>query len=131
MAVKRWTYEALEVEGAIRVREAGQPGGGGRSAPVVELRGDLDMKRSSDLSPALEAILADCPARGSLYLDLAGVGYISSTGIGLLTLLLTRARERNIGLILTRVPPKVMNVLGILGLVSFFAIEPEAPEAER
>ncbi|HOX33585.1 MAG TPA: STAS domain-containing protein [Spirochaetales bacterium] len=120
-------HNARHPETRVEVRGvAGAPG----SAFVLRLFGDLDMKRSTDLGPVLEAVLAACPRGSSLYLDLAGVSYISSTGIGLVTALLTRGQERGVGLTLVRVPQKMSVILSTLGLLSFFRVEQEAPQTE-
>ncbi len=120
-------HNARHPETRVELRGvAGSPG----KAFVLRLFGDLDMKRSTDLGPVLEAVLAACPRDSRLYLDLAGVSYISSTGIGLVTALLTRGQERGVTLILVRVPSKMSVILNTLGLLSFFRVEESAPGTE-
>jgi anti-anti-sigma factor len=58
-----------------------------------------------------------------LVLDLSGVGYISSTGVGALTNALVEARKKGLGIVFRRIPPKVASILDVLGLRSFFPIE--------
>ena len=90
---------------------------------VLALSGELDMKTSNDLVPLLEAAVLACPAKRRFILDLAKVGYISSTGVGLLTTAMVAAEKRDAEFILLDVPPRVKNVMDTLGLVAFFKIE--------
>lgn len=87
---------------------------------LLAISGELDMKVSTDLAPVLEAALFDCPSHSRFYLDMERVDYISSTGIGLLSSILMQGQKRSISLILVHVPPKVRNVMDVLGLLAFF-----------
>jgi anti-anti-sigma factor len=90
---------------------------------VLALSGDLEMKTSSDMAPVLESALLECPPRGRLVLDLSCVGYISSTGIGLLTTTMISSDKRSITLALLDIPPGIKNIMDTLGLLSFFNVE--------
>jgi anti-sigma B factor antagonist len=90
---------------------------------VLALSGELEMKASNDIAPLLEAALFEIPARGRLLLDLSRVGYISSTGVGLLATTMISAKKRLITLVLLDVPPRVRNIMDTLGLLSFFTVE--------
>jgi len=116
-------HNASHPETRVELRAAADGGS------ILALAGELDMKASNDLGPVLEAVQRECPMHGRLYLDMAGIAYISSTGIGLLTNILARGKERSVSLVLVRVPAKVRKILDALGLLSFFDEEPEAPEA--
>lgn len=89
----------------------------------LALAGELDMKASSDVAPLLEAALSECAARGRLVLDLGCVGYISSTGVGLLSTLMVKAERRQVTLVLFNIPPRVRGIMDTLGLLSFFNVE--------
>ena len=97
------------------------------SASIGEIRlsltGELEMKVSSDLGPLLEAALLECPARGRLILDLSGVGYISSTGVGLLATTMVAAEGRSITFVLLDIPARVRVIMDTLGLLTFFNVE--------
>jgi anti-anti-sigma factor len=93
----------------------------------LAISGEIDMKVATDLGPLLEAALLACPAHGRFLLDLAGVAYISSTGVGLLASVMVQAQKRSISLVLAQVPPKVRSIMDILGLMGFFHEETEAP----
>jgi anti-anti-sigma factor len=90
---------------------------------VLVLAGDLEMKASTDLAPLLDCALLECPPRGRLLLDLSQVGYISSTGVGLIATGMVKAESRSITLVLRDVPPRVRAIMDTLGLLSFFTLE--------
>jgi anti-sigma B factor antagonist len=90
---------------------------------LLVLSGDLEMKASSDIAPLLEAALLECPPRGRIVLDLAGVGYISSNGVGLLSTTMVKAEKLAKTLVLANIPPRVRVIMDTLGLLSFFTVE--------
>lgn len=90
---------------------------------IIGLSGELDMETAGELEPLLEAIIPTCPEHGRLILDLSRVGYIASTGVGLLTSLLVKAQALGISLILLDIPPRVRNIMNVLGLLPFFTQE--------
>jgi anti-anti-sigma factor len=90
---------------------------------VLALSGELDMKASSDLAPVFDAVFLVCPPRGRIVLDLSHVGYITSTGVGLLTTTMVAAEKRSISLVLLDIPPRIRNIMDALGLMSFFQVE--------
>jgi anti-anti-sigma factor len=92
-------------------------------AVVLGLAGELEMKSSSELGPVLEAALLVTPPRGRLILDLGGLSYVSSTGVGLLVSTMVNAGKRSIALVLRNTPPRVLSVMDLLGFVRFFAFE--------
>ena len=90
---------------------------------LLALSGDMEMKMSSDMAPILVAALLECPSRGRFTLDLSRVGYISSTGVGLLATLMVSAEKRLITLSLLDMPSRVRNIMDTLGLLDFFKLE--------
>jgi anti-anti-sigma factor len=90
---------------------------------VLALSGELEMKASTEIAPLLEAALLVCPSQGKIFLDLRRVGYISSTGVGLLATTMVSAERRSIELVLLDVPSRVRSVMEVLGLISFFKVE--------
>ena len=110
------SHNELHPRARVEARaEAGQIG--------LTLTGDLEMKSSNDLGPLLEAALLECPARGRLVLDLSGVGYISSTGVGLLATTMVSAEGRSITFVLLDIPARVRVIMDTLGLLTFFNVE--------
>ncbi len=109
-------YNELHPQARVEARKSvGQVG--------LSLSGELEMKVSNDLTPLLEAALFECPARGRLVLDLSGVGYISSTGVGLLATTMVAAEGRSITFVLLDIPARVRGIMDMLGLLSFFNLE--------
>jgi anti-anti-sigma factor len=90
---------------------------------VIVLACDLEMKSSVEIAPVLESALRECPSRGRLLVDLHGVGYVASTGVGLLANAMVAAGKRQISLVLLDIPPRVSNIMDTLGLLSFFDVE--------
>lgn len=64
-----------------------------------------------------------------LILDLSGVNYIASTGIGSITLVLKICREKDVHLYLINIKDKVYEVFSLLGFTSFFTIVESYDEA--
>jgi len=93
---------------------------------VVTCRGRLvEGAGSAALQQALDGLLAF--PRPYIVLDLAGVDFIDSAGLGLLARYLSRSRAARGHLVLSAVPPKVGEVLRITRLSGVFeAYESEA-----
>lgn len=89
-------------------------------ALVIRVTGILDTNNST----AFQAIVGEClgvaKSRGGLIIDLAGLTYASSAGIGALTTLLIETQRHGIALHLCRIPHNVGAVLDVLGFSSFF-----------
>jgi anti-anti-sigma factor len=90
---------------------------------VFSLAGDLEMKATSEIGPLIESALLECRPRGRLLLDMESVGYISSTGVGLLANIMVKAEKLSITFVLCDIPPRVKAVMDTLGLLSFFNVE--------
>jgi anti-anti-sigma factor len=95
----------------------------GNGQYVVTVSGSLDIETSTQVKPLLDDIVKHIPVAGHLTLDLEHVGYISSTGVGLLTTLLSQTRKELIGFSLTRVQNPVIKVMELLGFSSFIDLE--------
>jgi anti-sigma B factor antagonist len=81
---------------------------------IVRLDGELDSMNVSDLNTAFAGLLND---RNRLFvLDLAGLEFIDSAGLGGLVALWERTIERGSFLALGQVSPRVQDVLQITGL---------------
>lgn len=87
---------------------------------TVTVEGEVDVSCASDLTDALDAVLADAPA--SIDVDLAQVPYIDSTGIGVLVAAAHRAAEAGSELTVSRPQPNVLRVLTLLGVGSEFNV---------
>lgn len=87
---------------------------------TVTVEGEVDVSCASDLTDALEAVLADAPT--SVDVDLAQVPYIDSTGIGVLVAAAHRAAEAGSELTVSHPQPNVLRVLTLLGVGSEFNV---------
>ena len=93
------------------------------------LRGDFDMDATFTVEPALERLIDD-PAPERLTVDLGGLSFIDSTGIGVLLRLQGEATARGIDLVLLPGPPEVQRVFltaGLLEAMPFAEADAENP----
>lgn len=88
---------------------------------LVTLAGDVDLSTVAQLRTVLRDVLAD--GCDQLVVDLAGVLFIESVGLGALISAYKRARVLRTDLVLWRPSPVVNRVLGVTGLTRVFQIE--------
>jgi len=88
----------------------------------VHLDGYLDTINSIQLTPQLNAITSDIKGLRKIVLNLKGLTYASSTGIGAFTSLLISCKQKEIYLVLLNVNKKILDVISLLGFTSFFDI---------
>ncbi|MFI7153502.1 STAS domain-containing protein [Nonomuraea sp. NPDC050022] len=65
----------------------------------------------------------------ALVVDLSGVTFCDSTGIGVLVLLLQQSRRQQAGLVLAQVPAPLERILSITSLRTTFQIAPSLEQA--
>ena len=80
----------------------------------VVLAGELDMAAALRLEPELERLLAAAGVR-ALVLDLDGVGFVDSTGLGALLSIKDRATQLGIGFQIASASESVRRVLELTG----------------
>jgi anti-sigma B factor antagonist len=96
---------------------------------VVALCGELDLLDASDVASHLIAAVA---AYGpSIIVDLAGLKFIDSCGLGVLVRVLRWTRESGGDLSLAAPRRQVRRVLGITGLIDVFFVYPSVKQAVR
>jgi anti-anti-sigma factor len=101
----------------VDLRVATHTGG----AHVVAITGDIDYAGVAEIREAVTQLPgADSP----LQIDLAGVTFIDSVGLGELVWLRTHARCCQAGLVLDNVPAHVARLLAMTGLDSLFGSTP-------
>ena len=81
---------------------------------VLSLHGALDGHSAPQLEAALRASLAR--GHGRVLLNMGGLDYISSAGIGVLVEHMQRIQERNGALVLFSLSPPVWDILRLLNL---------------
>lgn len=84
------------------------------SEAVVSLAGEIDLSTVAILSATVGDLLTDSPPR--VVLDMAGVTFCDSQGLGTLVVLSRRATFAHSCLVLTNVADFLMRVLDITGL---------------
>ncbi|MEU1602470.1 STAS domain-containing protein [Micromonospora matsumotoense] len=92
---------------------------------VLRLAGEIDMLTATQLSTVVNEVLADPPPR--IVLDLAGVTFCDSQGLGTLVVLSRKASHSQCLLILSNVGDFLLRVLDITGLRSALMIRNETP----
>ena len=87
---------------------------------VLHLAGEIDVLTVTNLSSIVNETLADPPAR--IVLDMSGVTFCDSQGLGTLVVLSRKAQHARSVLALTNVGDFLMRVLDITGLRSALMI---------
>jgi anti-sigma B factor antagonist len=93
------------------------------SEATLSLTGEIDMLTAARLSSTVNEVLADAPSR--IVLDLAGVTFCDSQGLGTLVVLSRKANHAQSVLVLTNVGDFLLRVLDITGLRSALMIRNE------
>ena len=88
---------------------------------AVCISGDLDTDSSYDFQAFMLEILREIKPASCLILDLSGLTYISSTGVGSLTTILSETRKHKIKLHICGVPKHIWNIIDLLGFTAFFS----------
>jgi anti-anti-sigma factor len=95
----------------------------GREGEIgLALAGDLDMSATFQLEPVLDRVIDSGPRE--LVLDLGGVDFVDSSGLGLLIATHERARDAGVEMAIASAGPEVQRVLRIAGLEGVLPIRP-------
>jgi anti-anti-sigma factor len=94
------------------------------SAPVLAVSGDLDISGVDEFLAHADRLLAG--ASDTIEVDLSGVTFIDSSGLGALVRLHKTAGDVGSELRLTNVPRPVTRILELTGLTDLFAERPES-----
>lgn len=93
-------------------------------AAILVVAGDLDIASEVELVVRGREFLASSDV-GVVELDLGGVTFIDSSGLGALVRLHKLAQSAGRRMVLANVPPRVARVLSLTGLSDLFAELPE------
>lgn len=91
---------------------------------VIELAGEIDVLTVTELSTIVNDLLGEPPSR--IVLDMAGVTFCDSQGLGTLVVLSRKAQHAQTVLALANVGDFLMRVLDITGLRSALMISSTA-----
>jgi anti-anti-sigma factor len=97
-------------------------------AIVVRLTGDFDLYSSAEVRSAVDALFEQ--GTGEVFLDLNGVTFLDSSGLGTLVGLQKRANRAHRRLVLCGLSRQVDRMLEITHLRDAFTIAPEVPGVE-
>ena len=98
-------------------------------ATVVEARGEVDVATAPALRAAVDGALDDGPAE--VVVDLRGVTFIDSTGLGVLIGARRRCLDDGGDLRVVVTEPRILKVFEITGLADLFTIDASLEPAER
>ncbi|WFE25521.1 STAS domain-containing protein [Solwaraspora sp. WMMD791] len=87
---------------------------------VLRLAGEIDMLTATQLTNTVNELLSDAPAR--IVLDMGGITFCDSQGLGTLVVLTRKASHAQSLLLLTNVGEFLLRVLNITGLRSALTI---------
>ena len=118
-------YATRHGDSSIRLSSTARP-----PRLVVRLSGVLDTASSTDFHDFLRAAKGTAAMSGGLAVDLSGIHYVSSTGIGILSTAMIEYTKDRIPFALRCVPEKVRNIFEMLGLWTYFAIDPDQTSCE-
>jgi anti-sigma B factor antagonist len=97
--------------------------------PALQVVGAIDVQSRDELITAGQSQVAS-PSEDALVLDLSGVTFMDSTGIGALVELAREAADAHRDFIISRPSKRVIRVLELTGLLQEWAVEFEvAPPA--
>ncbi len=91
--------------------------------------GDIDINSQPILSAAIKQIQTDS-GLVRLVIDLAGVGYMDSSGVATLVQALQTARKKSTKLVLAAPQPRVMTILQIARLDTVFRVVADVETAK-
>jgi anti-sigma B factor antagonist len=100
----------------------------GGDVPVVAVHGELDFEGAPNLRLALIEAIDENPGR-RVVVDLEGVDFIDSAGLGVLVGGLKRVRAAKGELVLVATGRSVVRVLELTGLTRVFEIHPSRAAA--
>lgn len=98
-----------------------------KSVAIVDVQGEIDLRRSVDFQSAMMALVDQKPSR--IVVSLAEVPYMDSSGIASLVKLLARSRRDGIELRLFGLTKRVQGLFEITKLDNVFTICADEPEA--
>lgn len=89
---------------------------------TLELTGDIDISTVESVRVTLLGAVAARPHR--IVVNMAGVSFIDSTGLGALIAGFQRARDNRIGFLLSDPSPQVRQILVLSGLLEVVPVTP-------
>ena len=104
-----------------------QPITAGTDCAVLRIAGEIDAYSAPQLREQVIKLLGD--GTRHIVIDLRGVEFLDSTGLGALVGSLKRVREQDGSLALVATAGKILTVFRVTGLIRVFEFHPSAAEA--
>lgn len=101
----------------------------GGTITIVEIRGPLNAETSPDFETYINRLLER--NKTFIALNMGGVDFVSSTGIGLMLYIQKMISARNGFLVVYRLPPEVRSLYALLGFDKIFTVAESKDEALR
>ena len=89
------------------------------------LTGDLDLNNAMKFKTLLDSEVKKAPK--ILVLDMSGLNYIDSTGIGILINTMKTLKAADGKLVLLAMPPSIHDLFGKTSLLKYFLVAPDPP----
>jgi anti-sigma B factor antagonist len=118
-------YAARHGNSSIRFTTASLP-----PRLVVSIVGTLDTESSNDFLEILHAAKSIASKIGGLSVDLGEIQYVSSTGIGVLSTAMMECAKERVPFTLRCVPEKIRSLFELLGLWSYFQLDPDKSDCD-
>ncbi len=96
-------------------------------APVLSVTGEVDMAVAPQLRRSLVELAERCPE--TIIVDLSDVGFMDSTGLGVLSSVRKRLKQTGGRLVLVVARPPVSRLFQLSGMDRLFTIVPTRDEA--
>ncbi len=96
---------------------------------LVNLKGSLDSDTSKDLKTSLKEIIKQ--ETKAVILDMGGLDYISSVGIGVVMWAKKTLEEQYNTFAMVNLQPKIKNIFDVMKLLPIMNIFQEMPEADK
>jgi anti-anti-sigma factor len=90
---------------------------------VIRVSGEIDVENAEDLA-SVGVLTVSSTEAGYLVIDLDGVPFMDSAGLGALVRIRNAARRASRGVVLRGLRPRVVKVIKITGVAGLFTIEP-------
>ncbi len=98
-----------------------------RGMPVLRARGEIDVASAPEFHASLYDLIGQ--HADTIVVDLSGVSFIDSTGLGVLVGAETQAREEGKALRLVVTQPQILRLLELTGLDEVFTVLSSARDA--
>jgi anti-sigma B factor antagonist len=96
------------------------------SVAIIRLEGDFDLHSSAQVRSAVEELVGE--GGNEVYLDLSGVDFLDSSGLGTLVGLQKRANRSQVQMALCGLTPQLQKIIDVTHLRDAFTILPEVPD---